>query len=448
MRIVKVVVLSILLVFLLTIWILVASNNNINNYKVVNGFDVKDYEVLNFDSEKNIVDLSITPSINANECGLLEGEDRVVFKKLVNKKCEIETEFAKEAIVYFKDKRNNISVPFKITDYVAGVTINDKYYLPLNATLDLVPSIKMVGNPKIEIKSDSSLISILDNLISINDKGSSTVDIYANGEKIASTTIISTDVIEKRPEEFNLKKPYITCKEYSTEDAALLDEILQYRMDNVGYQTRASAVEAARFLALEFPRRIPYYWENGRLHKTGSHYVDGEGRYYHKGLYLDETKYKDIVASMQGPQMWGCKMINWQDDPPDFYRYSYYPNGLDCSGFVSWSLYNGGFDVGDKGAGPLGGANDLTDLGDMKSLSDNMINSGLIKVGDLFNTSGHISMLVGLDDEHFYIAESLNHYGGVVVRKYKKTRIRGYFQRVILMDGLYKEDGKLTNMWY
>ena len=27
------------------------------------------------------------------------------------------------------------------------------------------------------------------------------------------------------------------------------------------------------------------------------------------------------------------------------------PNGLDCSGFVTWSLYNSGLDVGDIGAG-------------------------------------------------------------------------------------------------
>ena len=48
----------------------------------------------------------------------------------------------------------------------------------------------------------------------------------------------------------------------------------------------------------------------------------------------------------------------------------------------------------------------------------------------------------------YYIAESLNHYGGVVMRKYTKTRVTNFFQNVVLMDNVYKSDGKLTNMWY
>ena len=314
--------------------------------------------------------------------------------------------------------------------------------------MDLSSSITKVNNPKIEIKSDNPNLIIENNIITGNIEGTFNISIYDNDKLLATTKVVVTDVITPRPEMFNLEKPYLSCKEYNGEKSKLIDEILNYRMNEVEYGTRASVVEAARFITLEFPRRIAYYWENGRLFKTGRHYVDGEGRYYHKGMYLDESKYNDIVATMQGPQMWGCKMINWQYDPPAFYPNNYYPNGLDCSGFVSWVLLNGGFDVGDKGAGPVGGAYDLTDLGDFRYLSTSLINSGLIKVGDLFSTYGHISILIGIDDEHFYIAESLNHYGGVVMRKYHKTRVTNFFQNVVLMDEVYKKDGKLTNLWF
>ena len=81
-------------------------------------------------------------------------------------------------------------------------------------------------------------------------------------------------------------------------------------------------------------------------------------------------------------------------------------------------------------------------------MSQSLINSGLIKVGDLFSTSGHIAILIGIDENHFYVAESLNHYGGVVMRIYSKTRVVNFFQHVVLMDELYKKDGKLTNLWF
>ena len=448
MRLVKVIILSIIVVFLSTTWILVAYSNDITNFKTINGFEIKSRKITNYDSTKGLVDMAIVPSSNAKECGMLEGESKVDFKKIEDNTCNITTDAKSAVTVYFKDKKNNISAPFTIDNYVLELGIKEKYYLPLDTNIDILSNATYVGKPNIKVKSDSTNIEIIDNKIHTLSPGTNIVDIYLDEEKIGSTTIITTDVIIPRATEFNLKKEYISCKEYNGESAKLLDEILDYRVNEAGLATRAGVVEAARFLTLEFPRRIPYYWENGRLYKTGNHYVDGEGRYYHKGLYLDESKYNDIVASMQGPQMWGCKMINWQNDPPDFIRYNYYPNGLDCSGFVSWVLLNGGFDVGDKGAGPVGGNYDLTDLGDFKYLSDQMIYSGLIKPGDLFSTNGHISILVGIDDEHFYIAESLNHYGGVVMRIYHKNRIRGFFQHVVLMDNLYKQDGNLTNLWF
>ena len=447
MKYIKLVFIFIIFIIISFVWVTIAKDNKIANYRTITGFEIKEYKIIDYDSSKGQVNIAIKATPNATECGLLEGEGSVDFKKIESDTCYLKNTLSPYKL-YFKDNKNNISPEFTIDNFIVDIKLKDIYYIPLNSSLDLNNSIVKVNNPNVEIKSDNPNLLIDGNTIKGNIEGTFNISIYENGLEIAKTKVVVTSVITERPEMFNLDKPYLTCNEYNGEKAALLDEILNYRMNEVEYGTRASVVEAARFITLEFPRRIAYYWENGRLYKTGRHYVDGEGRYYHKGMYLSETKYKDIIATMQGPKMWGCKMINWQNDPPDFYRNGYYPNGLDCSGFVSWVLLNGGFDVGDKGAGPVGGAYDLTDLGDFRYMSTSLINSGLIKPGDLFSTSGHIAILIGVDDEHFYVAESLNHYGGVVMRKYSKNRITNFFQNVVLMDEVYKKDGKLTNLWF
>jgi hypothetical protein len=77
-----------------------------------------------------------------------------------------------------------------------------------------------------------------------------------------------------------------------------------------------------------------------------------------------------------------------------------------------------------------------------------LIKSGKIKVGDLFNVWGHISILVGEDSKNYYIAESLDLYGGVVINTYSKSTVKESFPYVVLMDEVYKEDGNLTDLWY
>ena len=188
------------------------------------------------------------------------------------------------------------------------------------------------------------------------------------------------------------------------------------------------------------------------LNGTGTHYVDGEGRYYHQGLYLSKSKYDQLVpgAKLQGPQMWGCKMKSYEDDRVNGYiPGGKYPNGLDCSGFVSWTLYNGGFDVGDGGAGEspyIDGQ--MTDTGKYMRLTQGMIDRGEVRVGDLLNIYGHIAIIAGDDGENFYVAESLNNYKGVILKKYSKKKVIQSFPYVVLMDEVYKSDGNLTNMWY
>ena len=125
----------------------------------------------------------------------------------------------------------------------------------------------------------------------------------------------------------NMDKEYLLEGRYTVEENRYLDEVLSYLIEEVGKQSRAGAVEAARFLTLRFPYKLHYFYENGRL-ESEDYEVDGEGRYYHEGLYLSDVKYAGISSSLAKTGAWGTKI----------YEYStgeYTANGLDCSGFIT-----------------------------------------------------------------------------------------------------------------
>jgi hypothetical protein len=408
---------------------------------------IEDVEVLAYDNADNTVQLAIVPSSNQEECSYITGDKEVINGVIKDNTCIVNANIS-EGEVVFTNKLDIKSKSLIVDDYVIDLNEKEKYYLPLNAEIELGVNKITVGKPDIDLVSVSESLHIVDNKVKGIKNGIATVAIVVNGEKEEEIDIVVTDTIVSMPKNFNEDKGYLPCEEYTLDESKLLDEILAYRINEAGYGTRAGAVAAARFLTLEFPYRIAYYWETGRLNNTGKDYVDGEGRYYHKGLYLHESKYADLEASALGPKIWGCKMKCYEDDPPYFYPGKKYPNGLDCSGFVTWVLYNAGFDVGDRGAGESPTPYQLTDLGEFRTVTTSLINSGKIKPGDLFNYWGHISILVGEDEDNYYIAESLNTLGGVVIKTYSKKKVMNIFKYVVLMDKVYKEDGNLTYLWY
>ncbi len=140
-------------------------------------------------------------------------------------------------------------------------------------------------------------------------------------------------------------------------------------------------------------------------------------------------------------------LTNYEDEPPYFTKYARLPNGLDCSGFVSWAILNGGFDPGDYGAGNTPDPNQITDLGEYTPITQNLLNSGKVKTGDLINYFGHIGMIIGIDGEDYYVAETLDSFRKLVVKKYTKARNLYPFSHIVLMDTYYKEDGNYTQMW-
>ena len=244
------------------------------------------------------------------------------------------------------------------------------------------------------------------------------------------------------------RKSKITCNRYSKEESNLLDKILLDRINTAGYATRAGVVAALRFLTLELPYKIPYFFENGRLNNnTGGDYVDGEGRFYHKGLYLNRDKFSELKKTRFGPSIWGCPLTNWQDEA-GFKPGVKYPNGLDCSGFVTWAMYNGGFDVSDTGAGMNSfTGDDLSDLGMHIPITRSLLESGSIKAGDLIGCDGHIALVGAIKDGIIYVAESTTYYDGLVMHPYTINELLNepFLNYVINMDNYYGYQGNYTS---
>ena len=330
---------------------------------------------------------------------------------------------------------------------IFNVKLNkEKIYLAIKGTYTPTLTYEKIGRVVNEIKwhSEDESIAKVDSKGTITGVKKGTTKVYAEiMEEKVSVDVVVTNLITVRPKKYNSKKPYLKCGIYSEADNDLLDEILKDRINEAGYKTRAGVVEAARFLALEFPYKIRYFSENGRGSTNG---VDGEGRYYHVGLYLHSSRFKNIKKTSAGPQTWGCQLYS---RPSHGKR----ANGFDCSGFVSWVLLNGGFDVGDIGAG-LAPHKDLTDYGIRTKFNYGVVTSGKVKVGDLLSSGGvqggHIAIIVGEDKDYYYVAESLwtpPNVAVVIIPYSKKTLFNRYYY-VMLMDNYYKEDGNLTKMWY
>lgn len=298
------------------------------------------------------------------------------------------------------------------------------------------------------ISSNSDIVDVdVNGVVTGKSYGKAIITIQNKKEAKKDIKVVVTRLIKEM--DAAAKRDYFTCNMLSDEEADLLDQILFDRVNRAGYGTRAGVLAAARFLTLESTYEVPYFYENGRLENYEPYkHVDGEGRYYHRGLYLSPRKTKEITASFVGPVMWGCNLQNYTDWGM-YVTGQLYPNGLDCSGFVTWALLNGGFDVGDIGAGIEPDHKDVTDLGELVPITEELMASGRVKAGDLIGLDGHAAILIGWDENNYYIAESLNTTKGVVATTVRKSDLvyNSIYKHIVLMDGVYKEQGNYSSFW-
>lgn len=330
------------------------------------------------------------------------------------------------------------SIKFKVDTFYLAIGESEKLNYDIESSKD---DYKLTWSSENE-----DIVSISDGKIVGVNLGTSVVTLKSESGKKAEVSVTVTDLIRKP--ELDDKKKFLPCHAYTEEEAHIIDEALRTRVLNKGEGTRAALIETIRFMTLSFKYKVSYFYENGRMHESGVRKADGEGRYYHKGLYLSEDKFKDIKVSHKGPAIWGCPLTNLQDHN----RYkpgAKMPNGLDCSGFVTWSLYNSGLDVGDIGAGINDRHKDLSDVGEMHSLTYEYANSGDYKVGDVIARWGHTALIAGKDSEYLYIAESL--LKGVRIEKvsYKNpnSSLYKYYAYINKMDKEYSKNDDYTDMW-
>ncbi len=418
-----------LLCFIIVVFIVVFIINKINSKKYIISIEYNDNLIVNLIENDNLYCI-----LSNNEPSLSDNK----WVKSNNNKCILN--YNNENNIYIKNEdkilySSNNDIYYEVKDlneiYLA---VNDEFYLFKY----------IIGNiKKFKFQIDNNkIIEFKNGYVKSLKKGTANLTVkYLDNSK--TINIIVTDLIIKRPKDgYDFSKEKLKCERYTKEENDLIDKILEFKTNNVGYKTRASAVEAARFLTLDFPYRINYFYENGRL---STNKVDGEGRYYHKGLYLDESRYDNISGSstLNNIGTWGCSIYSIPIKDYD-------NNGLDCSGFVSWVLLNGGFNPGDIAAG-FTKAKDLTSLGTLKSIDNDIATNGTIKVGDLLHNErngGHIAIIVGIDENYYYVAQAVwFDEVGVIISKFKKDELIQEYPHVVLMDKYYKKDGTLTNMW-
>lgn len=426
-------------------------------YKLYNAFNtvnISKIKLESFDEAQNkiVIKISIKEKNQFFTC-YAEGKKEKFSSSSINDECTLSLN-AKDTYKIYLEENGNKSKEYNLTDFIPNIlsfNFKDKIiYLIKDETYQLVYTDITFNQEDYNFKiKDSSVAKYEDGQIIALKEGKT----YLYSDKIdQELEIVVTNLLTK-PYATKEKKKLLTCHAYTEEEAKLLDNILEYKINKVGYQTRAGAVAAARFLTLEFAYRVPYFYENGRVpisstdkSNINTNIVDGEGRYYKKGLYLSDSKKQQIIKSYKGPAIWGCNLMNFETrEEWGYYSGQLRPNGLDCSGFVTWTLKQAGFEPGDVGAGEDPGRDgQCTDLGKFTLLSKNINN---IKAGDLLNWWGHIAMLIGIDNDTYYVAESLSYIGGVRAMIYTKQELLNTFKYAVLMDDYYKEEGLYTKMW-
>lgn len=228
------------------------------------------------------------------------------------------------------------------------------------------------GNLTDDIEYD--LNNAIEKITQLSNDIMTTVNIFsqtelANMEGIKITSIGLNDALKSQySNTFNEELTGYDFEYYQK----LFNKVLSMASDE-----RAKSTMAAIFLATSFPH-MNYFW-------GGGHDKICNG--------LDPTWGQPRVVTAEGSESTGTER----------------PNSLDCSGYVSWALKNGGYNI----EGPMT-TWDLEKIGNKIPITAATQNN--IQAGDLASMEGHIGMIIKVDGNEITVSHCSG-TGGMSITK-------------------------------
>ena len=218
----------------------------------------------------------------------------------------------------------------------------------------------------------------LEKLLQLSDDMITTVNLFSQAEiaTIKNMNITSKGLDNALQFQYsNTFNEKLTGYDYDYYQS-LFNKAMSLATDN-----RTRTTMAALFLATSFPH-MNYFW-------GGGHESICEG--------LDPTWGDPRLVTAEGSETTGTKQ----------------PNSLDCSGYVSWVLKNGGYNI-EKPMTTW----ELENIGEKTPLINS--NEKDIKVGDFAYMDGHISVIVRIDNKDITISHCSG-TGGMNITKMDTT---------------------------
>ncbi len=239
----------------------------------------------------------------------------------------------------------------------------------------------------------------------------------ASKRAAAIRKIVESNNVKAEVGEYANNKNKIKCGTGSQYNIGLFNAVRA-----AGYKTREGVVAAALYVSSYINVHIPYFWSGGHFHT-----YDG---------------YKDSGDNFIGiPDKWGCN-VKMMGPGTDVQKPNQrYPFGTDCSGFIAWAIYNGGYYTGNTGQkliistdtpGVISGAGS----GSQPETMSFSKAKGKMKPGDIVYKSGHVGLIVQIENNTVYIAEEKGAAYGLIISKTKMGS--GSYSHVLLMDKFYE----------
>lgn len=286
---------------------------------------------------------------------------------------------------------NPLSSIFGSKPSIAGkLSFLGKMSLPLKLAAILGPVLTLLFFILIPV-SVITLFSSFFGMNEVNAYGSSTGNIDYGDYELSS----DGDEILHEPLDSFLESKGTSLEEFNN--------LIASNVENSGYGTDAGVVAAAVTLIAElgnnYDVKIPYFWGGGH----GQMITGAEGN-------------------------WGSNQCRASANGR-IYDYC----GLDCSGFVAWAIWNGGFNIAARVTGQF---QDLPGA-ERVSLSSS---SAVLAPGDLLESNSHIVLVIGVDEEtnEYICAEASGYTTGVLFTRrpfsrsgYWGVRMSGFYERQV-----------------